>query len=69
MLEELNSNLSSSAFHSYPEHWGTESAANPIGWGTQWITDHATVQKSLNKPVIIEEYGVETNQYNTYNKW
>ena len=30
-------------------------------WGATWINDHAAVQKSVNKPVIIEEYGVTTS--------
>jgi mannan endo-1,4-beta-mannosidase len=57
------------AVHAYPEHWGTESQADPVGWTTQWIKDHVTIQKSLNKPVILEEYGRTTDQYNTYNTW
>ncbi|KAG8952186.1 hypothetical protein FRC03_012223, partial [Tulasnella sp. 419] len=57
-------------FHLYPEHWGTESQADPVGWGKQWILDHAAIQKTQNKPVILEEYGVSSaNQYNTYNTW
>ena len=31
-------------------------------WGNTWINAHAAVQKSLNKPVILEEFGVTTNQ-------
>ncbi|KAG8945048.1 hypothetical protein FRC03_001825 [Tulasnella sp. 419] len=57
-------------FHLYPEHWGTESQSDPVGWGKQWILHHAAIQKSQNKPVILEEYGVSSvNQYNTYNTW
>ncbi|KAF7348472.1 CEL4a mannanase [Mycena venus] len=42
-------------FHMYSGSWG-ESNTDP--WGVQWITDHSTVMKSANKPVIMEEFGV-----------
>ncbi|KAG8739070.1 hypothetical protein FRC12_016438, partial [Ceratobasidium sp. 428] len=54
-------------FHSYPEVWQFNS--NATAWGTQWINDHATSQKSIGKPVIIEEFGVKTNRVNTYTTW
>ncbi|KAG6843996.1 hypothetical protein H0H87_010887 [Tephrocybe sp. NHM501043] len=54
-------------FHSYPEPWGQ--SANSTLWGTQWIKDHAASQKSANKPVILEEYGVTTAQTTTYAAW
>ncbi|KAH7101478.1 CEL4b mannanase [Auriculariales sp. MPI-PUGE-AT-0066] len=53
--------------HLYPESWGQ--SANITGFGTQWITDHATIQKKLNKPVIIEEYGVTSNKPAVYQSW
>ncbi|KAG9126324.1 hypothetical protein FRC07_003891 [Ceratobasidium sp. 392] len=31
--------------------------------------DHATSQKAVGKPVIIEEFGVTSNQANTYSAW
>ncbi|KZW01219.1 CEL4a mannanase [Exidia glandulosa HHB12029] len=54
-------------FHLYPESWGQ--SANITGFGTQWITDHAAMQKSANKPVIIEEFGVTSNQPTVYQSW
>ncbi|KIJ67924.1 glycoside hydrolase family 5 protein [Hydnomerulius pinastri MD-312] len=54
-------------FHLYPESWGE--SANATAWGQKWITDHATAQKNANKPVIIEEFGVTSDQYDTYNTW
>ncbi|KAG8933833.1 hypothetical protein FRC02_011068 [Tulasnella sp. 418] len=55
-------------FHSYPEHWGQSSDA--ANWGTKWISDHAALQKSIGKPVILEEFGVTTaNQLSTYTTW
>ncbi|EJD06357.1 CEL4a mannanase [Fomitiporia mediterranea MF3/22] len=53
--------------HSYPESWGQ--AANESAWGVQWIADHATAQKNANKPVILEEFGVTTNQATIYTGW
>ncbi|KAG5732651.1 putative mannan endo-1,4-beta-mannosidase F [Termitomyces sp. T112] len=54
-------------FHAYPESWGQ--SANSTLWGVQWIADHATSQKSANKPVILEEFGVTTAQTTTYQAW
>ncbi|KAJ6546040.1 CEL4a mannanase [Mycena vulgaris] len=55
-------------FHMYPGSWGE---TNTIPWGQQWITDHATVMKSSNKPVIIEEFGVVSGSTRnaTYATW
>ncbi|KIO30766.1 hypothetical protein M407DRAFT_20289 [Tulasnella calospora MUT 4182] len=53
--------------HLYPSSWGQ--TTDPVGWGSAWITNHVTVQKSVNKPVILEEYGVPSNQYATYQTW
>ncbi|KAI5117037.1 hypothetical protein M0805_004744 [Coniferiporia weirii] len=53
--------------HSYPESWGQ--TANESLWGVQWIADHATSQKTANKPVILEEFGVTTNQEAIYTGW
>jgi endo-1,4-beta-mannosidase len=47
--------------------WGQTS--NPQAWGTQWITDHATSQNKVGKPVIIEEFGVTDNQATVYTAW
>ncbi|QRV79226.1 Cellulase (glycosyl hydrolase family 5 protein) [Ceratobasidium sp. AG-Ba] len=54
------SSIDFGTFHSYPESWGQ--ASNSVDWGTQWIKDHATSQKAVGKPVIIEEFGVTSNQ-------
>ena len=44
-------------------------AANEIAWGTQWIADHFASQTWARKPVILEEFGVTTNQLATYTAW
>ncbi|KAI0094184.1 glycoside hydrolase superfamily [Irpex rosettiformis] len=56
-------------FHLYPESWGQSSNPSSSAWGSQWIADHATSQKSANKPVIIEEFGVTSDQANVYTAW
>ncbi|KAG8701793.1 hypothetical protein FRC09_005125, partial [Ceratobasidium sp. 395] len=61
------SSLDFGTFHAYPGSWGQ--SANATLWGVQWIKDHAASQKAANKPVIIEEFGVTTDQVNTYNQW
>jgi len=53
--------------HLYPVSWGQTS--DPTGFGVQWIEDHATSQKTYNKPVILEEFGVTTNMTGTYTQW
>ncbi|KAF9525925.1 glycoside hydrolase superfamily [Crepidotus variabilis] len=53
--------------HSYPTPWGQ--GGNETAWGTQWIADHAASQKKYNKPVILEEFGVTSNQPATYTTW
>lgn len=47
--------------------WGQTS--DPVGWGSQWIADHATSGQAVNKPVILEEFGVTDNQAATYTTW
>ncbi|KAF5318796.1 hypothetical protein D9619_010785 [Psilocybe cf. subviscida] len=54
-------------FHSYPTPWGQ--TGNEQAWGTQWITDHATSSTKANKPVILEEFGVTSNQATIYQAW
>ncbi len=53
-------------FHLYPTSWGESSAES---WGETWITKHAESQKSANKPVIIEEYGVTSDKTTVYTTW
>ncbi|KAG9003239.1 hypothetical protein FRB93_011152 [Tulasnella sp. JGI-2019a] len=61
------SSIDFGTFHLYPGSWGE--TADPVGWGNTWITNHAAVQKSLNKPVILEEFGVTSSQQTTYQSW
>ncbi|KAL1696278.1 glycoside hydrolase family 5 protein [Schizophyllum commune] len=60
------SSIDFGTFHAYPEAWGQSDAE---AWGTQWIADHATSQETVGKPVIIEEFGVTSNQVEVYTAW
>ncbi|KAJ7458493.1 CEL4a mannanase [Mycena latifolia] len=62
------STLDFGTFHMYPDSWGEN--ANDVAWGSQWITDHASVMIAQNKPVIMEEFGLTTSTRNTtYATW
>ncbi|KAJ7242672.1 glycoside hydrolase superfamily [Mycena rebaudengoi] len=55
-------------FHMYPESWGENASVQT--WGVQWITDHATVMASANKPMVMGEFGfTDTNRNITYASW
>lgn len=61
------SSIDFGTFHLYPGSWGETS--NPTTWGSSWIDNHVLVQKALNKPVILEEFGVTSSQQATYQTW
>jgi len=44
-------------FHLYPEDWGTKPE-----WGEQWIVEHLKVARALDKPTVLEEYGVKVGR-------
>jgi mannan endo-1,4-beta-mannosidase len=51
--------------HLYPQGWGENPAskpgADPVSWGTTWISSHVSDGKALGKPVVLEEYGLAIN--------
>ncbi|GAA4167888.1 hypothetical protein GCM10022287_02100 [Gryllotalpicola koreensis] len=47
-------------FHLYPVTWGE--TADPVGWGTKWITDHAAAAAKIGKPVVLGEFGLPIGQ-------
>jgi len=64
------STLDFGTFHMYPDSWGE--SGNDIAWGQQWITDHAALMTSANKPAILEEFGLTytgTQRANDYTTW
>jgi len=46
-------------YHLYPESWGINHSH--MEWGRKFIIDHINVGKNLNKPVILEEFGISAN--------
>lgn len=46
-------------FHLYPIGWGYYYA-----WGNKWITEHAAMATKYGKPIVLEEYGVESTASN-----
>ena len=57
------STLDYGTFHQYPDQWGYN-----YTWGNEWIMQHAALATKYNKPVVLEEYGVANNSYNTKNR-
>lgn len=51
-------------YHLYPEGW-----SRSVDWGTKWIKDHIDAANALNKPAVLEEYGIKSNQVNVYTTW
>lgn len=51
-------------YHLYPDGWGRS-----VDWGTQWIKDHIDAAKVANKPAVLEEYGIKSNQESVYKTW
>ncbi|KAF8175051.1 CEL4a mannanase [Mycena galopus ATCC 62051] len=63
------STLDFGTFHLYPDSWGE---TNDVAWGQQWITDHAALMTSANKPAILEEFGLTatgTQRASDYTTW
>ncbi|KAF8993674.1 CEL4a mannanase [Cyathus striatus] len=60
------STLDFGTFHAYPESWGQSPSQS---WGVQWIADHAASQAKAGKPVILEEFGVTSDQPTVYTAW
>lgn len=58
-------------YHFYPQDWGH---AKDLDFATRWITDHYVAAARLNKPAIMEEFGLnfDSNQVPTAqerNQW
>ncbi len=56
-------------FHFYPQKWGCGLDLNTAG---RWIRDHVSAAAAVNKPALLEEYGIEagsSNREQTYAAW
>lgn len=51
-------------YHFYPQDWGH---AKDLDFATRWIKDHYEVAAGLNKPAVMEEFGLklDTNKVTT----
>lgn len=49
--------------HLYPQTWrrSLPYGIEPIGWGREWITTHASEGRRLAKPIVLEEFGLQVN--------
>lgn len=54
-------NIDFETMHLYPDGWG-----KTITWSLQYINDHIDAAKTVGKPVILEEYGVASDQETVY---
>jgi mannan endo-1,4-beta-mannosidase len=43
-------------FHFYPQDWGH---ATDLNFATRWIRDHVSAAQPLNKPALMEEFGLK----------
>ncbi|MDD6769628.1 dockerin type I domain-containing protein [Inconstantimicrobium porci] len=57
-------NIDYGTFHLYPDGWN-----KTVEWGTQWIIDHINVANKVNKPAVLEEYGVRSDKEKAYRTW
>jgi mannan endo-1,4-beta-mannosidase len=59
-------NIDFGTFHLYPTHWTQTNA-----WGTTWIQRHNEIGAALNKPMILEEFGITDQgaRQSVYNEW
>ncbi len=47
-------------YHFYPQQWGH---ARNLNFATRWIRDHQEVARKLNKPVVMEEFGLNLDSH------
>lgn len=50
-------NVDFGTYHLYPDHWGTDHR-----WGMVWIEEHLQIARMLDKPALLEEYGVQVRR-------
>lgn len=64
-------NIDFGTYHLYPEAWGAK--GNVMQWGIKYIQDHISVGKDANKPVVLEEFGINVasnqNRSLIYETW
>jgi mannan endo-1,4-beta-mannosidase len=51
-------------YHLYPDGWN-----ETVDWGTKYIKDHIDAANAVNKPAVLEEYGIKNDQVKVYTTW
>jgi mannan endo-1,4-beta-mannosidase len=57
-------NIDACTVHAYPDNWGY-SAAEYQNYGKDFLADRAAVANKLNKPILMEEYGMRSGYLST----
>lgn len=64
-------NIDFGTYHLYPESWGAPEDAQ--AWGNKWIKDHIEASNKVNKPCLLEEFGInaqgQKNREVIYSNW
>lgn len=55
------SHISFGTYHMYPDYWN-----KPYSWGAQYIQEHIDAGNTANKPVLMEEFGVQDKQVSNF---
>jgi len=50
-------NVDFGTYHLYPDHWGLGHR-----FGNDWIEDHIAVSRRVDKPMVLEEYGIHVRR-------
>jgi mannan endo-1,4-beta-mannosidase len=64
LTNSRNQYIDFAGIHLYPQSWGLTNGA-----GNTWIRDHVRLAATYNKPLVIGEFGVLTQQSATYDSW
>ncbi len=51
-------NIGYGTFHLYPTHWGETFDYDAADSGSKWITKHVEAAQKVNKPTVLEEFGI-----------
>ena len=63
-INSVLSRIDFGSIHLYPESWNLTNGA-----GNSWISDHIRLAASFQKPLVVGEFGVLTDQSSTYDSW
>lgn len=52
------------SLHLYPGSWGKD-----VDWATQYILNHTALAQQIGKPVVLGEFGFQSDQHDVYATW